>query len=430
MFSVKAISRSQAPARSWQSLLAAVCVAQATAIVAFDFTLPFIPLYLQHDLGVHGLAQTAFWSGLIGFGPAIPATVFGPLWGRLADRFGYRTMLLRAMISSAILLSLMALAPSPWVLLVLRILQGGLSGTVFSAQALVAAATPEKETARSMGILQMSVYIGATAGPVGGGIVAQTLGYRAAFISAGVLLALATLVVFAFVWEPVRRISQETETKEEETRPSLVSLLAIPAFLGALLLTLVVQLAATALFPVIPLFVQDLVHSAGRAATATGWIMAVSGVTGAIGSYAAGRLNRRLGHKPLLLGSLLLSAALLAPQAFVGSYLAFLLLRAAASFALGALISTVGTLAATSTPREAKGTAFGLVGAASSLGFGAGPLLGGSLVAACGIRPLFVLSASVLVLLPATLAGLMLALPVLTRLWPSLLPKLASLRQE
>src|SRR5437764_7032192 len=113
MFSVKAISHSRAPARSWQSLLAAVCVAQATAIVGFDFTLPFIPLYLQHDLGVHGLGQTALWAGLIGFGPAIPATICGPLWGRVADRFGYRNMLLRAMICSAVLLTLMGLVPNP-----------------------------------------------------------------------------------------------------------------------------------------------------------------------------------------------------------------------------------------------------------------------------------------------------------------------------
>src|SRR5881275_3745899 len=96
----------EAAPRDWRMLLIAICIAQATAIAGFDFTLPFIPLYLQHDLGVHGLAQTALWAGLIGFGPAIPATIFGPLWGRVADRFGYRTMLLRAMLSASLLIGL------------------------------------------------------------------------------------------------------------------------------------------------------------------------------------------------------------------------------------------------------------------------------------------------------------------------------------
>src|SRR5947199_3238140 len=124
--------------QGWRATLFAVCVAQATAIVGFDFTLPFIPLYLQHDLGVHGLGQTALWAGLIGFGPAIPATIFGPVWGKLADRVGYRVMLLRAMLSAAVLLTLMGLAPAPGVLLALRMVQGALTGTVFSSQALVA----------------------------------------------------------------------------------------------------------------------------------------------------------------------------------------------------------------------------------------------------------------------------------------------------
>src|SRR5579859_2517311 len=100
---------------NWRSVLVAVCIAQATAIVGFDFTLPFIPLYLQHDLGIHGLGHIALWAGVIGFGPAIPATIFGPMWGRLADRLGYRFMLLRAMSCASLILATMAFVPSPWI---------------------------------------------------------------------------------------------------------------------------------------------------------------------------------------------------------------------------------------------------------------------------------------------------------------------------
>lgn len=394
---------------NWRTLLGAVCIAQATAIVGFDFTLPFIPLYLQHDLGVHGLAQTALWSGLIGFGPAIPATIFGPLWGRLADRFGYRTMLLRAMLSASVLLTLMGLAPAPAVLFGLRMIQGALTGTVFSAQALVAAAVPEEETARSMGLLQMSVYLGATLGPIGGGAVAQTLGFRAAFVTAGILLAAATTVVYLYVREPARRAAKRS--KENEGRSSLLSVLMIPAFAGALVLTLVVQLAFTAMLPVIPLYVQDLLHSGRGVAADTGWVLAASGLTAALGSYSAGRLHRHLGLKPLLLIALILSATLLVPQALVGNFLAFLVLRSAAGYAFGALFGLVGTWAAVSSPSDAKGTAFGLMGAASSLGFGCGPLLGGAITAALGIRPLFILSAILLGLMPVALFAIQVALP-------------------
>jgi DHA1 family multidrug resistance protein-like MFS transporter len=275
--------------------------------------------------------------------------------------------------------------------------QGSLTGTVFAAQALVAAAVPEKETGRSMGLLQMSVFMGATIGPVGGGAVAQLISFRATYVGAGLLLAAATAVVFAFVWEPERRT---VASESAESRPSMRSVLSVPAFAAAIALILLAQLAGTSLYPLIPLFVQDLLGSAQNVAGATGWLMAASAITGGIGSYVAGRLYRRLGAPRLLAVTIALSALLLLPQAFVHTFLTFVLLRCAGALAFGALVSVVGTLAATSSPPDAKGTAFGLMGAASSLGFGAGPLIGGTLAAAAGIRPVFALAAATLGIVP------------------------------
>jgi MFS family permease len=315
------------------------------------------------------------------------------------------------MLCSAVLLTLMGLAPSPVILLVLRMVQGGLSGTVFAAQALVAATSPEEEVTRSMGYLQMGVYVGATMGPIGGGAVAQTLGYRAAFVAAGILLATGGAVVFALVRDPKRRTPRRS--LESASRPSILSVLLIPAFTAALIFTLIVQLASTAMLPLIPLYVQELLHSGRNAAADTGWLMALSGLSAAVGSYWCGRLSRHIGLKPLLLSTAVLSAALIAPQAFAGSFVAFLLMRAVAALAFGALWSLVGAWSAFASPRDAKGAAFGLVGAASSLGFGTGPLLGGVLAAATGIRPVFLISACLVGLMPVLLIGLSSLLPAL-----------------
>lgn len=375
--------------RAWRPTLYAVCVSQAAAIVGFDFTLPFIPFYLQRDLGVHGLGATALWAGLIGFGPAIPSTIFAPLWGAVADRWGYRPMLLRAMISAAVLLTAMAFVPSPGVLLALRMLQGALTGTVFASQALVAATVPERELGRSMSLLQMSISVGATAGPVAGGAVASMFGYRLPFLCAGAAIGLAALLVVLFVREPARRPGPSAGDVPE---PSVRSVLRVRAFAAAVGLTLVTQLAATALFPVIPLFVQELLRGAGTVAADTGWLMALYGVTSAAGAYVAGRLQRRYGVRPMLLASLALMGLLVLPMTFTASFLQFLALRTMAGFAGGALSSMVGIWAAISSPANARGRAFGLIGAASSLGFGAGPLLGGLMAASVGIRPIFALS--------------------------------------
>jgi MFS family permease len=195
----------------------------------------------------------------------------------------------------------------------------------------------------------------------------------------------------------------------------MLAVLTIPAIAAALFLTCVVQLAGTALLPVIPLYVQDLLRNGGNVATDTGWVMALSGVTGAIGSYLAGKLVRSVGTLPLIAAAIALSSLLLASQALIPNYVDFLLLRGAFAFAFGALFSTVGVWAATTSPPNAKGTAFGLMGAASSLGFGAGPLLGGALTAALGIRPLFVISATALFALPGALALCAVILPTALR---------------
>lgn len=393
-------------------LLAAVCIAQATAILGFDFALPFMPLYLQHDLGIDGLGATAIWAGIVGFGPAIPATLLGPVWGRLADSYGYRSMLLRAMACAAILLAVMGLAPSVWILLVMRMVQGGLSGTVYSAQALVATAAVEEDAGRAMGLLQMSVYVGATLGPVAGGAVASAFSYRASFVGAGLLLALATVIVFFAVQEPRRRTDQPRHLGSRQ--PSLRSLMAAPVFAGAVLFTVSAQLAASSQFPVLPLYVEQLLHGAGSAATATGWMLALAGIAGAAGSYLAGRLHRRFGlTRPLAL-ALVGCVLLLAPQAFVGAYLPFLILRALAAVAFGGLFALIGVWAAVASPARSKGAAFGLIGAASSLGFGAGPLLGGGITALAGIRPLFVMAAALLTLVG--IAGLAVRLTLGDRL--------------
>jgi DHA1 family multidrug resistance protein-like MFS transporter len=371
-------------------------VAQGTAIVGFDFALPFMPLYLQHDLGIHGLGQIALWAGIVGFGPAIPATILAPIWGRMADRFGYRVMLLRAMVSAAALLALMGFAQSVWVLVALRMVQGGLTGTIYSAQALVASAAPEDETGRAMGLLQMSVYGGATVGPVAGGLVAQLAGYRASFVMAGLLLLVATAIVFVLVVEPVRSPRAEQSHASQQPRRSIVNVLRYPPFAAALAFTVISQVASSAQFPILPLFVQHLLNGHGGVTADTGWLLALSGLAAAVGSYCAGKLYKRRGLTSMLrlLGGG--CTILVALQSLAPTYVAFLGLRVGAAFAFGGMFALLGVWAAASSPKDAKGTAFGLVGAAGSFGFGAGPLLGGLVVSLSGLRAVFVLAAALL----------------------------------
>ena len=104
--------------------------------------------------------QVRGWTGIIAAAPAFSMGLMAPVWGWTADRFGRKLMLLRAMAGGAIVMVLMARASSLHAVLVLRIVQGLLSGTIGASAALVAVGTPERHMSSALGFLSSSNFFG------------------------------------------------------------------------------------------------------------------------------------------------------------------------------------------------------------------------------------------------------------------------------
>src|SRR5690606_6931107 len=111
--------------------------------------------------------------------------------------------------------SAMALAQNVQQLTALRAAQGVLTGTVAAATTLVASSTPRERAGYALGMLQMAVWIGASVGPLLGGLIADTWGYRAVFWVTGALLLLAGLTVWRFVEEKFEPPARDRQTKGE-----------------------------------------------------------------------------------------------------------------------------------------------------------------------------------------------------------------------
>ena len=96
-------------------------ISQLLATTAFMFVVPFMPLYVQ-QLGVTDTDDVALWTGMIlGVTPGISA-VCGPLWGRVADRFGNKILVQRSLLSGVFVIALMAYATEPGVSSPLQVL--------------------------------------------------------------------------------------------------------------------------------------------------------------------------------------------------------------------------------------------------------------------------------------------------------------------
>src|SRR4030095_13020429 len=101
----------------------------SAALIFFGYTLvmPFLPSFVR-ELGVTSKAGIAFWSGLILSCSPLVASLCGPIWGRLGDRWGLKIMAQRATVANALLWFSMGFAQNVYQLLALRALLGLLRG--------------------------------------------------------------------------------------------------------------------------------------------------------------------------------------------------------------------------------------------------------------------------------------------------------------
>ncbi|HEV2121511.1 MAG TPA: MFS transporter, partial [Chloroflexota bacterium] len=78
------------------------------AFFGFNFVMPILPLYVRF-LGVTDVAEAALVSGLMLAISPLMASIFSPLWGLVADRYGRKRMVQRAMLVMAVSCVLMGL---------------------------------------------------------------------------------------------------------------------------------------------------------------------------------------------------------------------------------------------------------------------------------------------------------------------------------
>ncbi len=117
-------------------------------------------------------------------GNLVASTVAAPAYGRLGDAFGRRQMMTVALVIFMAASSLCAAAPSFWLLLAARVLQGlGSGGLMTLAQALVGEHVPPRQRGTYQGYLSANIVAGTTIGPVMGGFITQAFGWHAVFLA-------------------------------------------------------------------------------------------------------------------------------------------------------------------------------------------------------------------------------------------------------
>ncbi|MGD1995849.1 MAG: MFS transporter [Anaerolineae bacterium] len=391
---------------TWKRSLWATWFAEFTSIVGFAIVIPILPLYIP-ELGVTDPKAVTFWSGLIFSAQAITMALMAPIWGTVADRYGRKLMVERAMFGGALVIGLMGFARSVQQLVLLRALQGILTGTVTAATALVAGTAPRERSGYALGILQMGIYLGVSVGPLLGGLIADMVSFRAAFWTTSALLVSGGILIALLVREDFEPPPTPTDTGWRALRSGIRAVLASRPLLSALGIRLMMRMGSRLLGPILPLFVQDLPLIAGAGflsffiqggGSRAGLVQSSSAAAGALGAILVGRASDRIGQRQVLIVCALASALLYAPQFFVTEMAQLLLLQIGAGFAMGGVLAALSATLATFAPEGRQGAVYGLDASAVSGANAVAPMVGTALAVAKGTRAPFLGAAALFAL--------------------------------
>jgi MFS family permease len=367
----------------WKRNLMVCVFGSFTTILAMTLLLPFLPIYVE-QLGVTDHAAIVQWSGIAYGATFFSAALTAPLWGRLADRYGRKLMLIRASLGMAVAMSLIGMAHSVWQLVALRLLAGLLGGYASGSMVLVAAQTPKARSGWALGVLSAGIMAGNLVGPLVGGVLPPLIGIRSTFFLAGAVIFVTFLGTTFFIREEAR--PAQARTRKPGGGWSLITnKLPIVAMLVTGLLLMVAQMSIE---PIITVYVAQLVEPS-RVTFVAGVVMSAAALGSILSASQLGRLADRVGHWSVITASLAVSALLLIPQAFVDSGWQLILLRFLMGLALGGLLPCIAAVIRHNVPETIAGGILGYSVSAQYAGQVIGPIAGGFVGGHIGMRAVF-----------------------------------------
>jgi DHA1 family multidrug resistance protein-like MFS transporter len=363
----------EAGAMSRSPAVIAIALGAGLASFSMNFWVPFLPLYAK-KLGAATDTEALFWAGLGTTFIGLARLVSGPIWGVLADRYGRKIMLVRALAFATLTTFLAALATEPWHIVAALTCQGLFSGFIPAAVALTSVTVPDTQMSRSLGYVSAAQYLGNTLGPAIGAGIAIFAGLRGAMVAAAILPAVAAAAVLLLV--PKDEVAVRRPRGQARLAAAPVSRFwrMVGAQFYLVLVFYFFLFAANQLVRLSsPVAIERLVGHGAE--TLVGIAFTVSGIASVAGLLLVNRRAARPGNfRALLSVGCLFAAACQAGLALAPEAATYIVAFSAASLMQAALLPATNTLIATNVGRDRRGTAFGIASSAQALAFMVGPM--------------------------------------------------------
>ena len=372
------------------SLVCVFCTAFGVSQLA-----PILPLYF-HDLGVQTPEAMSLCSGLATGATYIIVCLAAPFWGRVADKKGRKITLIRSSFGMALCNILIAFQTTPEGVVLIRLVQGLVSGFYSASITLIASESPIERTGWALGLLASANLAGSLIGPLLGGYIADTVGIRNDFIIVGTLMGLAGVLATIFIHEnyvPQPNPEKLSIRKLKEQIPEFNSIVAL------CVASFIYAICIMSLQPVISVYIKGIVPSdTENLAFIAGAVFSAMGIAQLMSSSPLGKLVDKIGPRKVLVVSLIYVGILNIPQAYVSDVYQLAIIRFLQGFGLGGMLPALNTYLSSKTPREFTGQVFSYNQSCLFFGYFLGSVGGASLMAWLGFTTLFWVSGGLFII--------------------------------
>jgi MFS family permease len=281
------------------------------------------------------------------------------------------------MVSFVLLFAAMAYVARPWHVLALRAVQGLFAGYGSLSVAMAAESAPRDKMPSAIGAVQTAQRIGPAVGPVLGGLLAQFVGLRRAFLATAMFYA-AGLVLVHLMYDDRAVHAQPAETPETG-RVTFRNVLAFQNFILMMGVIFGLQFVDRSFGPVLPLWVEQEGVTHERVALVSGVLFSIMAFTGALGHHFCGKLLKRYTSRVVIAGG---AACAAAGSGLYGLSGHFWIMSAASvlfGIGIGAAMTAAYSAAGAVIPPGAHGAGFGVLTSASLVGMASSPFIAGFL---------------------------------------------------
>src|SRR5688572_7557692 len=153
----------------WRRNRLVIPIATLVCGLGFNVTWPFVPLMVR-ELGIRANLET--WVGYMLLVFYLVSFAVNPVWGSIADHYGRKLMVLRAMLGMGATMMLVPLAPTPLWFAAALVLVSVFNGFTPAAMSLLVANTPARRIGSTLALAQTGGLVGQALGPAAGAVLA------------------------------------------------------------------------------------------------------------------------------------------------------------------------------------------------------------------------------------------------------------------